>query len=64
MFSNDNITYATNYKLHTFSVDYALRDHTFVGLTSYRYRRLDVEPGSLLDDDWVSRTRLNLYVAF
>lgn len=65
MFSNDNIVYPTNYELHTFSVDYALREHTFVGLTSYLYRHLEWDAeAALYPNDWVSRTRLNLYFTF
>jgi len=65
MFSNDNIVYPTNYELHTFSVDYALHEHTFLGLTSYLYRHLDWDADAMgYDNDWVSRTRLNLYFTF
>lgn len=65
MFSNDNIVYPTNYELHTFSVDYAVQEHTFVGLTSYLYRHLDWDVEAMgYSNDWVSRTRLNLYFTF
>jgi len=64
LFSNDNIAYATNYQMHTFSIDYALQEHMFVGLTNYLYRRLEPDPLSPYDDDWVSRTRMNFYVVF
>ncbi len=65
MFSNDNIVYPTNYELHTFSVDYALQEHTFLGLTSYLYRHLDWDADVMAyPNDWVSRTRLNLYFTF
>lgn len=64
MFSQDNIEIPTNYELHALSLDYALLEHTFVGLTNYRYRYLDPQPGALFADDWVSRTRLNLYFRF
>lgn len=63
MFSNDNIVIPTNYELHTLALDYTIRPHTFVGLTSYFFRR--VEHG--LDEsaiDWSSRFRLNLYFTF
>ena len=62
LFSNDNIILATNYKLHTLSVDYRISEHTFVGLTEYVFDYLDAPEGSaLLNNDWGSRTRLNLY---
>lgn len=65
MFSHDNIAYPTNYEMHTVSIDYALQEHTFVGLTSYLSTRLDTDAGGpTLSDDWLSRTRLNLYFTF
>jgi hypothetical protein len=65
MFSNDNLIYPTNYELHTFSVDYALQEHTFLGLTSYVYRRLEYDSNAeMYPNDWLSRTRLNLYFTF
>ncbi len=64
LFSNDNIVYPTNYKLHSFSADYALSQHSRVGLTHYQYGRLTLDPASPLDDNWASRTRLNLYFVF
>jgi hypothetical protein len=65
IYSNDNITLPTNYKLHSFSLDYALTRHLFIGLTQYFYRPLDrgtVAPEA--GENWTSRTRLNLYVKF
>ncbi len=65
MFSHDNIILPTNYQLHTFTVDYALMDHAFIGLTHYEFRQLDeFAENPLLNDDWASRTRLNLYFTF
>ncbi len=65
LFSNDNIPLATNYELHTVSVDYRFSEHGFLGLTEYLYRWLDpVLDGIRLNDDWGSRTRLNLYFQF
>ncbi|HNP35308.1 MAG TPA: putative porin [Woeseiaceae bacterium] len=64
-FSNDNITYATNYRLHALTVDYMLAPHTFLDLTAYRYKRDDfslvMQPGS---NDYVDRIRFNMYVEF
>ena len=65
MYSNDNILYPTNYVMHSFSVDYALKEHTFVGITNYLYRRLEKSSGpEAFPNDWQSRTRLNLYFTF
>lgn len=65
LFSNDNIALATNYELHTVSIDYELAEHIFLGLTQYFYRSLNaVPPDELLADEWGSRTRLNLYFQF
>lgn len=64
-FSQGNTTYATNYREHTVTVDYAPLDNTFLNLTGYLYRRDDFlladQPG---DNDWVSRLRLNLSFQF
>lgn len=65
IFSHDNIPLPTNYALHTVAVDYALTDQVFVGLTLYRFRQLDSQPGTTLSSNsWASRTRLNLYFTF
>ncbi len=64
LYSHDNIVYPTNYRMHTLSADYALTEHTFIGLTNYFYKRLDADPLSPDGNDWVSRTRLNLYFTF
>lgn len=64
-FSNDNTTYATNYRQHTLEIDYAASPHSIVNLTTYRYRRKDFalanQPG---DNDFVTRLRLNLQYRF
>jgi hypothetical protein len=64
MFSTDNITYATNCRLHNLSIDYVLNAHMFVGLTVYRYGHLDPVAISTTETGWVTRTRLNLYFTF
>jgi len=64
LYSHDNIIYPTNYRMHTISADYALGDHAFIGFTNYIYKLLDPDPLSLYDNDWASRTRLNLYFTF
>lgn len=64
-FSQDNTTYATNYREHTLTADYLLSADTFLNLTGYIYHREDFalagQPG---DNDWVSRVRLNLQFSF
>lgn len=64
-FSHDNITYATNYRLHALGVNYMIAPDTFLDLTAYRYKRDDfslvTQPG---DNDYVNRIRLNMYVEF
>jgi hypothetical protein len=65
MFSNDNIVFPTNYELHAFSIDYVLHPHTFLGLTNYFYRREDQDRNpAMFPNDWLSRTRVNLYFTF
>jgi hypothetical protein len=61
MFSNDNIIFPTNYRLHTISLDYALQQNTFVGVTGYLFKRLQ---GTSYANDWASRVRFNLWVTF
>ena len=64
-FSQDNTTYATNYRQHTLSVDYVPFDSTFLNLTGYLYRRDDFALAAQLgDNDYVARVRLNLQFRF
>lgn len=64
LFSHDNIPYATNYRLYALTVAYRWLEHTYVGLTNYRYRRADpIEPSSS-GDGWANRVRLNLWFSF
>lgn len=56
-YSHDNITYATNYRLHALSLEYVPWPHMRLNLTGYRYRRNDPPAGE--DDDPVTRLRLN-----
>lgn len=64
-FSQDNTTYATNYREHTVTADYLMFDDTHLNLTAYLYRRNDVtladQPGN---KEWISRLRLNLQFWF
>ena len=64
LFSHDNIVYPTNYKLHTLTINYKLMKRTFIGLTHYRFRRLDPDLESLFGGGSGSRTRLNLFFSF
>jgi hypothetical protein len=64
-FSQDNTTYATNYREHTVTVDYLAFEDTFLNLTGYLYRRDDyLLANPLGDNDWISRVRLNLQFSF
>lgn len=64
-FSHDNLGIATNYRLHTISIDYVPMPHTGLNLTWYRYRPLDaLYSGSNDPTDWLHRIRLNLMVDF
>ena len=63
-FSNDNTTLASNYEQHTVSVDYVVLDNTTLNLTWYYFRRNKVDPALELDNDFISRIRLNAVVGF
>jgi hypothetical protein len=64
-FSQDNTTYATNYRAHGFSADYLLADDVFLNLTGHFYRRENSALAPWLDDDdWVSRARINVQFTF
>lgn len=64
-FSNDNTTIATNYRQHTFTIDYVVLNNTTLNVTWYLYRRneLGTAPGTD-SDEYVSRLRLNAVVGF
>lgn len=64
-FSHDNIDLATNYLLHSLSVDYVPRTNTLLNLTWYHYRPLNpLYAGSNTATDWLNRVRLNFSVNF
>lgn len=64
-FSHDNITYATNYRLHAFTIGYVVAPDTYLDLTAYHYKRDDFtlvpQPG---ENDSVNRIRVNMYVEY
>lgn len=63
--ANDNISYATNYNLHAFAVDYVFAPKTVFDLTVYRFRRDKFD--SVLQsgtNDFVNRIRINMNVSF
>ena len=63
-FSNDNLTLPTNYRLHTFTVDYVILEKTTLNLTWYLHKKDQLEPGVASDDNpLISRLRLNLAVS-
>lgn len=64
-FSNDNTTYATNYRQHTFSFDYVPVDGTLLNFTGYYYKRADFSLEDQIGaNDFVTRLRFNIHVAF
>lgn len=64
-FSHDNIAIATNYQLHTMTVDYGLTPNTSIGGIWYRFRPNDPEfAGSNDPSKWIDRLRLFYLVSF
>lgn len=64
-FSHDNIDIATNYLLHSLSVDYVPLGNTLLNLTWYHYRPLDAAyAGANGSTDWLDRLRFNFSVSF
>ncbi|NIP26291.1 hypothetical protein GWN28_04785 [candidate division KSB1 bacterium] len=65
-FSNDNTTIATNYKQHTFTIDYVAVENTTLNLTWYLFRnnKLASASGAYYSDEFISRLRLNAMVNF
>jgi len=64
-FSQDNTRIATNYRQHSFGVEYVPKDHVVLSASWYHYR-----PESTRDaqgnepNDWLDRVRLNVVVDF
>ena len=63
-FSNDNTTIASNYKQHTFTIDYVPLNNTVFNLTWYLFRENKLAEGVADTDQFVSRLRLNAVVNF
>lgn len=64
-FSHDNISIATNYRLHTMSVDYGLTPNTSIGGIWYRFRPDNPAfTGSAVASEWIDRMRLFYLVTF
>lgn len=59
-FSNDNTTIATNYKQHTFTIDYVPFDNVVLNATWYVYKYNQVADG--VENEFISRLRLNAVV--
>jgi hypothetical protein len=59
-FSNDNTTFATNYRQHTVTIDYLPIQNLVLNATWYAYRRLE----TLENNPWITRLRLNAMVRF
>ena len=64
-FSNDNTTIASNYKQHTFTIDFVPLNNTVLNLTWYLFRENKLANGADPDgDEYISRLRLNAVVNF
>lgn len=64
-FSQDNTTYASNYRQHSLVVAYVPLENVVLDLTTYFYRRDAFQPGYGVDwDEWVARLRMNVSFRF
>jgi len=64
-FSHDNIGIATNYKLHSLTVDYTPMPKTLISAIWYHYKPNDPAfAGSNAPDDWLDRFRVFFLVNF
>lgn len=63
-FSQDNIELATNYRLYSGYVDYAIRSNLILNATLYRYRVKDAPIGGIVPNPWLNRFRVNLVAKF
>lgn len=62
-FSHDNTTIASNYRQHTVTLDFVALDNTVLNATMYWYEFKDLA-GIMVDDEWLSRLRLNCELRF
>lgn len=64
-FSQDNIGIASNYRLHSFSLDYVPSPKTVLSAVWYRYRpQQALDAGTNDPADWLNRVRLAFLVNF
>jgi len=64
-FSHDNLRIASNYRLHTFSMDYVPLPNTAINLIWYHYRPDSArDAGANQPHDWLERLRLAFLVNF
>lgn len=64
-FSHDNLGLATNYRLHSLTLDYATGPRTLLTGIWYHYRPLDARDAGARDPhDWLDRFRLAFLVNF
>ncbi len=61
-FSQDNIALATNYRLYTGYVDYAIQPGLFLNLTLHHYRLKEAPVG--VANPWLNRFRINVVAKF
>lgn len=62
-FSHDNLALATNYELHSLTLDYVPLPRTLISAIWYHYRPHEVT-APLVSDDWIERVRLAFQVSF
>jgi len=64
-FSHDNIAIASNYRLHTFTLDYVPMANTAINFIWYHYKPYSArDAGSHDPNDWLERLRLGFVVSF
>lgn len=64
-FSHDNTSIATNYRLHTLSMDYVPSKNTVISAVWYHYKPYNaIYAGSNNPSDWLNRVRLAFLVNF
>lgn len=64
-FSHDNISIATNYRMHTLSMDYVPSPNTLISAVWYHYKPYSaLYAGNNNPSDWLNRVRLAFMVTF
>ena len=64
-FSHDNITYASNYRMHGVTMEYLPVEDVVLNVTAFHYTRNRFQPGYGDDwKNWVTRLRMNVSFRF